>query len=191
MTTLPFASIEEAKDNGKRLHSLLGYHLIKNPKTDAAFSLQQAYEMMAKLYGFHGWPGLTVAIEAGSKVEYLDASRSTAHRELSARLMAMLSLKDLESLNRIYAAFSSGEFGCTERIREQAVSQHFYCIDYLQAGRIELLNHGYNRQSRYNNQRTPYEAQKLEYTYKLAVAKELGLTPPKKPRYPKFARGPH
>lgn len=188
MTTLPFASIEEAKDNGKRLHSLLAYHLINNPKTDAAFSLQQAYELMAKLFGFHGWPGLTDAIEAGYKVEYLDASRATAHRELSARLIEMLSLKDLDSLNRLYATFSACEFGCTERTREQAVSQHFYCKDYLQAGHIALLNHAYSRQCRYNNQRTPYEAQKLEYTYKLAVAKELGLTPPKKPRRPRFAR---
>ena len=189
MNTLPFSTVEEARENLDLLKRTLEYFSIesRSPKTGAEklLGLQQTQRIVSNILGFARWEDLTACLEMGGmRVVYFDKSvvGSEAKRDFVNKFF--LALNTRSSLERVDRALFFSGFGCEYEKR----SVPRMLLDDKLINKIEKLwkvfdiqiVHSYH--TRYNQNRTQYENDLLnwQYNYSIAEALETGL--PKKPR---------
>lgn len=186
MNKLPFRSVEEAKENAKRLSRTLAFYLIHMPGSTDPIGLRQTQEIIAKLFGCLGWSALTTRLELRGRAAYLDdggEDPGPMHLLLSSRLHEIIGGSDVPT-TRIRAALSAAALGCSPLARREAdnLFPRTPCKNIDQWQSLMQVHTGNRYVSRYNNHRTTFELEMIEYWRIKAEAEILGLPMPSKPR---------
>jgi len=186
VSSYPFGSIEELKQQARLLKNSFDFYSIRFSGAPENLSLQQTHELIAKAFGFMRWEDLTQRVIGQCSVSYLDDRHTaeTIHQAVAEKMHKWLG-GDI-SVERIYNAIALAQFGRSVWFRDFATN--FFrnlpknCKIAEQWGMILKLEAGYSYVSRYNYRRTPWENRLLEYEKQKALAQILGTPLPRKPR---------
>ncbi|CAB3722910.1 hypothetical protein [Achromobacter kerstersii] len=198
MNTLPFFSIDEAKENALALNGAFQfYSLSYAPTADGGeafpLGLQRTQELVAGVFGFERWSDLIRTLAVGNVHSVYSDSQGPAgehYRKLTIRLSPLFSHEDAE--RRVYAALSYSAFGrCpTKRKWARRTMRQMPCKTVEQWHELQRLEAGYSYVTRYRSNRTAYEAALLRWEHEKNVAQLLGNPLPRKPRKPQERRMP-
>lgn len=195
MYSLPFRSLDEAKQNASALHKEFAFFsLLRTPldgEPPQPFSLQQLHYVIARVMGCSGWTDLASRITLNERAEYLDENGATedSHRDLVKRFSVFVHHKD--KTNRIYRSLHAIAFGCGSQARSKApigIQNRMWRVtdDFDKCSEVFLIRQGRIAMSRYDHLMSPYEAKILDWRVERKIALILGQKVPSKPRPPKL-----
>lgn len=176
MHTLPFFSVDEAKQNIRLLKHACDFYSLVQKKGRKIMpcppGLQSLQEYCAKALGCTGWRDLVGSLSAHEPAPaYFDSADDLRERrnQLALALTAYLHHTDV---NRVYAALLCSEFGCSPSVRKLATIRYMPCKTVEQWQALESLRRGYERASRYSRSIQESKSLRREYENRL---KKLGL----------------
>jgi hypothetical protein len=192
MTTLPFHSIEDAKEQAKNLCRVFAFcqiywkpaPLTATTSTVEKISLQQTHQLIAKICRCHSWDDLCRRIELSNTSEYIDEKILKKDTVLRFANEFQRFIGDHNSIDLIVYALNYSNFACVpnqflnrlvnSRIKSYKSAQQMWAV--------ERIIKGFDFASRYDGLRTPHENAILRYNVEKRLAKVYGTRAPGKPR---------